>query len=168
MNIAYRAFAYLVLVLALVAGGFVAGHHIAAQAGVAKLVALQAQDAKALAAQQAAAALAQSRALVRQQADEERLAHIQQTYEQDKAHAKAQSDATIASLRAGTLRLRHEWNTCTAASADHLPEAAAGGPGAAGAANLRFEDASALVRAADEADAEIKALQAIVIQDRQP
>lgn len=168
MTLAYRLLAYVGISLALLGAGFAAGHHVAYAEGSAKLSALQAQDAQAIAAQEAQLAKAQADALAKQQADAQHLAVIQQTYEEDKAHAKAQSDATIAALRAGTLRLRDEWNTCAAtASPGDMSKASPGRSSAPTAADLRYEDASHLVLYADQADAEIRALQATVKQDRQ-
>lgn len=166
MTLAYRLLAYIGLALALLVAGFAAGHHVAYVAGSAKLSALQAQDAQAIADQEAQLAKAQSDALAKQQADEQHIANIQQTYEQDKAHAKAQSDAVIDSLRAGTLRLRSEWR-CPSTTSSDMPQAASGRSSTSTAADLRYQGTSDLVRNADDADAEIKALQAIVIQDRE-
>jgi hypothetical protein len=141
------------------AGGYYEGHHQEAQVLAAKLATVQAQDATALAAAEAAAR-------AQEQASAQHLAVIEQTYLEQQAHAKQVADAALASLRAGTLRLRAEWS-CTPALAAHVSAAASGGPAADAAAQLRFEGASDLVHAGDDADAQIAALQAIVRADRQ-
>lgn len=112
-----------------------------------------------------ALAAAKAKVAAQQKADAIAMEQIQKTYyQQGVTDANAKSDAVIAGLRAGTLRLRHEW-TCPA-TAD-VPKAAEGGSGADEDADLRAADAGALVRLGAQADAEIKALQAIVRQDRQ-
>lgn len=140
------------------AGGYYEGHHQEQNVMTAQVNAVKAADATALAKSEADARS-------REQAANQHLAVIQQTYEQDKAHAKATADATIASLRAGTLKLRSEWS-CTPQLVASVSKAANSGPFPSSPADLRYQGASDLVRNADDADAEIKALQAIVVADR--
>lgn len=165
MSIAYKALAGLLLLLGVFGVGLSAGHHAEATVMQAKIATLQKNDALALAAQSQALAKQQVQALHDQQAAEQRIATITQTYEQEQAHAKQTADDTIASLRAGTLRLRSEWS-CTPQLATSVQHAAASGLGSDASAQLRLQDASDLVRFADDADAQIRALQAIVTSDR--
>ena len=79
-------------------------------------------------------------------------------YEKDKAHALAAQNRVIADLRAGTLKLRAQWRGCLASpgTADR-PEAGDG------AADLRSESAGRIVRAAADADAQVKYLQGLIL-----
>jgi hypothetical protein len=147
-----------VLIAGAAAGGYYEGHKNEANVMAAQINAIKAADAIELAASDA-------KVIVQQQADAQHLAVIQQTHEEDLAHAKANYDSNLAALRAGTLKMRKEWS-CTPALASAVSKAAAGGPSTDAAAQLRFQGASDLVRNDDTADAEIKALQAIVAQDR--
>ena len=72
--------------------------------------------------------------------------------------------SVIAGLRAGTLRLREQWRGCTAAAG--VPGTAASTAGPDAAAEQRSEGARDLVRIAAEADAQIRALQAVIRADR--
>lgn len=84
-------------------------------------------------------------------------------YEQDKLNAEAAAKRTADDLRAGNLRLRQQWEGCKASG---VPQAkrAAGQPDAA--ADDREESAGRIVRAADAADAQIKALQDFIRSER--
>ena len=141
------------------ASGYYEGNHQEQNVLTAQIATIKADDAKALAASEA-------KARAQEQADAQHLAVITQTYEQDKAHAKQAADATIASLNAGTLRLRSQFS-CTPQLAAAVSNAAASGSIPDAATELRYKSASDLVRNADDADAEIKALQAVVKADRQ-
>lgn len=87
-------------------------------------------------------------------------------YEKELQDAQDKADRTIADLRAGTLRLRKQWQ-CPAIASAGVSTPAAGGSVAAGSADDRDQSAGRIVRAAAEADAQIRALQRIVIEDRQ-
>jgi hypothetical protein len=98
-------------------------------------------------------ALAQSEKARKQEADKARAANaVAEQYEQDKQNAEANADRLAAELRAGRIQLQKRW-------ACPVPEASgsAGQPDAE--ADDRAESASRIVRAADEADAQITALQ---------
>jgi len=84
-------------------------------------------------------------------------------YEQDKLNAESAAKRTADDLRAGNLRLRQQWEGCKAGG---VPQAngAAGQPDAA--ADDRAESAGRIVRAADDADAQIKALQQFIRSER--
>ena len=108
-------------------------------------------------------AKAEATARAKEQSDADRMAVIEQTYKQEQADAKAKSDRVIADLKSGALRMRKEWQC----PSDHnVPEAGSGVAGTDAIAQLRAEDASALVRLGAEADAEIRALQQVIRQDR--
>lgn len=85
-------------------------------------------------------------------------------YEQEKIDAEAAAKRTADDLRAGNLRLRRLWEGC---QAERVPDAngASGEPDAA--ADDRAESAGRIVRAADEADAQIRALQEFIRAERQ-
>lgn len=81
----------------------------------------------------------------------------------DKADALAARESTIADLRSGALRLRDHW-TCPRVPA---VEAGTGAGGRDEATDLRQAGAADLVRLADEADADIRACQAVIAADRE-
>lgn len=138
--------------------GYVKGHAAGKAAGDARVAALTAQYAEASAR---AAAAAQAR----QQAAQTQIAAIDARHAQELKDAKAKSDAVIADLRNGTLRLRREWAGCEATASVPGTIAGAGEPDAA--ATRRAESAAAIVRIGAEADAQIRALQAVIKADRQ-
>lgn len=85
-------------------------------------------------------------------------------YEQDKINAEADAKRIVADLRAGNLRLRQQWEGCKAGGVS----ATAGSPGQPdAAADDRAESAGRIVRAADDADAQIRALQDFIRSERQ-
>jgi uncharacterized protein involved in exopolysaccharide biosynthesis len=117
-------------------------------------------------ADQLGAALKSSEAArVSEHAQADKLQAIAQQYEQDKTDAQAKADRTIADLRAGTVRLRNEWQGCPARG---VP-ATAGSTGQPDAgAELRAKGAGDLIGNAAAADAEIRRLQDILKAERQP
>lgn len=147
--------AILLAVVCLIGGGWYVGHYQASLAYELKISKIQTADAQAL-------ATAQADARAKEQLAADTLAQIQDQYEQDKANAQADYDRTVADLRAGNLRLRKQWQ-CPSTS---VPGAATGSGQPDAAADQRAADAANLVRIAADADAQIKALQQIVITDR--
>lgn len=127
------------------------GYDVAAAEGDARLRSMQAQieaerraserDARAKEAEQRTA-----------------LDDVAAKYEQEKADAQAVADSTIADLRSGTVRLRQHWQGCVATAA--LSRAAASSAGADDGAELREQGAGDLVLVGEQADAQIRALQA--------
>lgn len=85
---------------------------------------------------------------------------IAQQYEQDKTDAQGRADKLAADLRAERVRLRPEWR-CEVPGAP----ASAGKPDAA--ADDRAASAARVVRAAADADATIRQLQAVLRAERQ-
>lgn len=83
-------------------------------------------------------------------------------YEQDKTDALAIQGSVIADLRAGNLRLRDRWATQGLAA---QVAARAGQPDAA--ADDRAASAGRIVRAARDADDQIRGLQAVLMAERQ-
>lgn len=146
------------LLIGAAGAGYYEGHHQEQNVLTAQVNAIKAAGATALAKSEADAR-------AKEQAADQHMAVITQTYEQDKANAKANYDSNVAALRAGTLKLRSEWS-CTPALAASVSAASSGGSGADASAQLRQQGASDLVRNADNADAMIKALQAVVAADR--
>lgn len=111
-----------------------------------------------------AIAKALSEVIETERAAAKRANEIAAQYEQDKINAEAAADRTIADLRAGTLRLRERWHGCEARSMS-APAGSSGEPDAS--ADDRAESAGRIVRAADEADAQIRALQDFIRSERQ-
>ena len=106
---------------------------------------------------------AQARARVTERRYLERITDISEQYERDKADAQAAADRLAADLRAGNVRLRNEWAGCETgrvsgdATAARLADEAA---------QLRAKGASDLVRAAAEADAQVRGLQRVIEAER--
>ena len=88
---------------------------------------------------------------------------IMDSYSKGQQDAQANADKIIADLRAGNLRLRREWSQAVTSGVSNTAAATAI---AARTAQLRYESASRIVRAADECDNQVKALQAIALNDR--
>ena len=118
-------------------------------------------DAKADIAQQAAAAEAAARVI--EQKISAATAAAAANYEKGKSDAQAAADGVVAALRADNLRLRQAWRCPAAASVPAAP-VAAGGVDAA--TDDRSESAGRIVRAAAECDAQVRALQDLVLADR--
>lgn len=150
--------------VALLVAAFFAGHHVAALAGRVKLDTITQANARAAqhVAELATKASEAARAAERKQAVA--FDAIANQYEQDKAHADADQARLAADLRAERVRLRPVWR-CPAAGVPGA-SARAGQPDAA--ASDRDESAARVVRAAADADAQIRALQAILTAERQP
>lgn len=162
----YIAYIKVAICIALLCVAFFFGHHLGAQAGAVKLA-----KATAAAAQDAAhvadlATKASEAARVAEHTQAQAFATISQQYEQDEADAQIRYEHTLAGLRSGTLRLRSTWN-CPRTVAG-VPEAGAGAGKPDAATSDRDESAARVVRAAAEADAQIRALQAILTAERQP
>jgi len=117
----------------------------------------RAADARAL-----ADALTKARDV--EQAKAEAAAKIATEYERGKSDAQSVADRVAAGLRAGSLRLRSELAGCQARA---VPEAATGSAGAARAADDGAAIAGAAVGAGAECDAKVRALQALLISERQ-
>jgi hypothetical protein len=146
-------------VLVMTAGfGYVKGHAAGKAAGDAAIAKLTSQY-------EAASAKAASDALAKQTALQTKYAAADARHAQELKDAKAKSDAVIADLRNGTLRLRREWAGCEAAAS--VPGATAGAGELDATAQRRAESAAAIVRIGADADAQIRALQAVVKADRQ-
>lgn len=136
-----------------------AGYAAGESAGNAKVAVLTAQYAQATAKAEAGARAKERVAAVA-------MTQIQNTYyQQGVTDANAKADAVIAGLRAGTLRLRRQWAGCEAAAS--VSASSARVVSADAAAARRAESAAAIVRVGADADAQIRALQAIVKLDRQ-
>lgn len=116
-------------------------------------------QAESRAAQLDVALKASEKARAEYESKAERFQVIAQQYEQDKARAEADSKRLAADLRAERVRLRPEWRC--------VPQAAAGTREPDAAADDRAASASRVVRAAAEADAQIRQLQEILRAERQ-
>lgn len=106
---------------------------------------------------------AQEEARITEHANAQRTNEIAESYERGKQDAQATSDRVAADLRAGNLKLRNEWAGC---ETQRLSDASASASRIDAGADDRAASASRIVRAAAEADAQIRGLQALVIADR--
>lgn len=143
---------------------FLFGHHVAHNAANAAMERHLQQDA--LASQQRAelAVKAEEAARATEHANAVAFAATAATYEKEKADAQADADRTAADLRDGNLRLRNEWQGCVATGRLSATAAAAAQPDAT--ADDRAASAGRIVRAAAGADAQIRQLQALLIEER--
>jgi len=92
------------------------------------------------------------------------IAAIAERYEQDKRDAKAVQDAVVAGLRSGNVKLRTRWQGCEATT--RVSGAAASAAESDAAARNREESAGRAIRAARDADDQIRRLQEVVKADR--
>lgn len=99
-----------------------------------------------------------------EQAKAKQLESIAAQYEQDKADAQDKQDAVATDLAAGNLKLRNAWAGC---ETQRLSDATASASRIDAGADDRAASASRIVRAAAEADAQIRGLQALVKADRE-
>jgi hypothetical protein len=129
----------------------------------AALVALQGQFKAYRQQAEDAAKKATSAAKAAEKAQANSFAAAAVQLKKDQANAIAKKDRVIRDLRSGALQLRPEWTCPATASAGHLPEAA-GSTGIRDAtAELRAAGAGSIVRIAADADAQVTALQSIVL-----
>lgn len=87
------------------------------------------------------------------------IANVAAQYERDKADAQFTHDRVVADLRAGTFKLRDHWRCDVSQTTAGPGERDAG-------AELRSQGAADLVRLAAEADAQVRAAQAVIASDR--
>ena len=129
--------------------------------GDAKAVQANARADRANArADRAEAATRESEKARKQEADKAKVANaVAEQYEKDKRDAEAAGKRTADDLRAGNLRLRAQWQGC---EARRVPASTGAASEPDAAADDRAEGAGNLVRAASEADAQIRALQDFV------
>ncbi len=159
--------------LAILAGAYVFGHHVAAVAGQLSITTLKDGYDKQLADANKARADAEQAARDTEAKRVADMASLDANYQKELSDAKTVSDAAVAAVRAGTVRVRDRF-TCNAGSGS-VPSAAKAGAStgstdAASANGLQPEDAEFLLREAARADAvtvQLRALQDVVRRDRQ-
>ena len=78
-------------------------------------------------------------------------------YEKEKIHVKSESDRLAADLRAGNRRLHDRWQAAVHTAA--LSQAVASASQPDGRADDRYESAGRIIGAADQCDAQVRALQ---------
>lgn len=83
-------------------------------------------------------------------------------YEKEKTHAQTESDRLVAELRAGNSRLHDRWQAAIHTAA--LSQAVASASQPDGRADDRYESAGRIIGAADQCDAQVRALQAYAVQ----
>lgn len=107
--------------------------------------------------------LAEQGARALEQTKGQELAKIGAKHEQDREAAEAVPAAVVADLRAGNLQLRRQWAAC---ETNRVSESAAGIAERDALAELRAKDQGDLVRTGRDADDQLRACQAIVVEDR--
>jgi hypothetical protein len=95
-----------------------------------------------------------------EQAHRAQIDAIAAQYETERAKADEVAARTVAALRAGSIRLRTEWQGCETAA--RVSEATSGPAIADALARLREQGASDLVRLGAECDARIRGLQSLI------
>jgi hypothetical protein len=149
-------------------GSYEFGVHVEHEARVAEVNGIKAQQAAQLAAANAARADAEQAARDTEQKRVADMAMLDANYQKELSDAKAATDATIADLRAGTVRLRSRFK-CAASHPASVPsatQASASPSGADDATGLQPADAGFLVQLAKQADAKVKALQNVLRGER--
>lgn len=157
--------------------GFVKGDHHGIQVGITscskKIAKLDSRGtdtcALAIGAMQTRYAEAQAKAeadaRAKEQSNAAAIAAIDARHAQELKDAQAKSDAVVADLRDGSLRLRREWAGCEAAAG--VSETLASTAKLDAAAASRAKSAATIVRIGADADAQIRALQAVIKAERQ-
>ena len=124
---------------------------------------------RATVAEQAKTEFAKSVAVAQQTARDEEAknaaasAAVAQSYERGKTDAQATADRVAAGLRAGTLKLRNQWQGCEASRPSQTITSAAE---SYAAERSRQDSASRIVRAAAQCDAQVASLQSLILADR--
>ena len=148
---------YAILALGVLAVALVIGCcFLAARSRISDLRA-DAAEQRAADSEGRAAALTQARDA--EHAKAEQIAAIANQYEQDKRDADEAQKHLVGDLRAGAVKLQDRWRGCVSDAAATAAERDA-------AAADRDASAARVVRAARDADDQIRALQAIVKADR--
>lgn len=165
----------LLAVLAALVAVWTAGYRFRAHIADADIATLNATHASTLSALDLAHRTQLQALTDAARATEQRLvadmAALDQQYNQEMTDAQRETDAALAAVRAGELRLRNRFTCPVASPGVGVPGVAAGtgGGDAAESGGLQREDAIVLVRLAAEADAVVRQLaacQAIVTADR--
>ena len=141
------------------------GYYTARLGGLYALQVERTRAEQTIAEMAKAEADAQAKARRAEQGKATAQAAIAGEYERGKQDAQVAADRVIADLRSGAVQLRNRWQGCLAT--DRVSGTAASAAESDAAAADRAASASRIVRAAVEADAQIKALQRIVAEDRQ-
>jgi hypothetical protein len=110
-----------------------------------------------------AAVKASEAARKHEQQDAANSARIAEAYEKGKRDAETASRAVVAGLRAGTVRLRKQWQGC---EADRVSGPSAGPAEPDAAADSRAESVGRITRAVNEAEAQIRGLQDVLRGER--
>jgi hypothetical protein len=96
----------------------------------------------------------------------EDFAKAEMIHQQEMKDAQKKASSTVASLRAGTIQLRDEWAACERATAGGLSAPVPRPAELDELAKLREQDQGALVQIGAEADAQVRAYQAILRAER--
>lgn len=147
----YAAAAMLLMALSFAAGWSWRGSRAAAASNKAALAQSKAETA------------AQAGARTAEHASAQRANEIAESYERGKQDAQDTASRIAADLRSGNIKLRDAWAGC---ETQRLSDAAASASKPDAGADDRGESAARIVRAAADADAQIRALQALVRADR--
>jgi len=147
------AFALIVTVLLFLSGAFVMGGTYAAAKAEARFQAHLAEDRR-LQDEATRAARETEQEMARLQND------VSAAYQRGRNDAEQEYQRVVADLRTGSLRLRDQWQGCVSDAAAHRSRLDA-------IARDREESAARIVRAAREADEHIRALQALLVKERE-
>lgn len=98
-----------------------------------------------------------------EQAKAEAINKIAQSYEKGKQDAQAKSDAVVAGLESGAIKLRKQWASC---ATDSLSDSAASAAGIAEQDRLRRESIGRILGWTGKLQAQRDALIDVVIEDR--
>lgn len=123
----------------------------------------EAASNKSALSQAKAETVAQQDARATEHASAQRANEIAESYERGKQDAQDTASRTAADLRAGNIKLRDAWAGC---ETQRLSDAAASASRVDAGAHDRADSAARIIAAADAADAQIRALQALVRADR--
>lgn len=118
---------------------------------------------KAALSQAKAETVAQQGAREAEHASAARANEIAESYERGKQDAQDTANRIATDLRAGNLKLRNAWAGC---ETQRLSDATASASRIDAGADDRADSAGRIIAAADAADAQIMALQALVLADR--
>jgi hypothetical protein len=144
------------------------GSHVEHEARVAEVNDLKRKDAEALATANKERADAEQAARDVEAKRVADMAALDANYQKELSDAKADADATIAGLRAGTVRLRDRFHCAAHPSAVPSTAKASTSPsGADDATGLQPADAGFLVRLVKDADAKVSALQRVLRNERE-
>ena len=153
-----------ILGLALALGASLVGNYVQHNKAVALAAVVKKDKAEADTALAQAETHATQAARAVEMVQAAKQAEIAESYEQGKSDAKANSTRVTAGLDDGTIKLREGWAAC---ETDRLSDTAANLAKSDAAARWRYGSTGRIIGGADQDAAQIRALQAALLADRQ-